>query len=261
LCWQALQAVSIMAKSPPTIFSRAQTSAKWARARSRSRRAETARYLTSNLAEELADRIDFMQMTPSQSLVVGDTSGTLETDLSQRGSIVTEAALDAFDAEAPSQPHSYDLFIHLMGLGMVNDLPGALIHARNRLKEGAVFFAAFPGAGSLPVLRELSMIADGDRPAARMHPLVDNRAGTALLERAGFARQVVDSYAVKVRFSSLDRLVEDLRDHGLTNSLASQAPVLTREGWRRAHEAFDARKDADGKVTETFEMLVLTGWR
>jgi hypothetical protein len=129
------------------------------------------------------------------------------------------------------------------------------------LKEGAVFFAAFPGAGSLPVLRELSMIADGDRPAARMHPLVDNRAGTALLERAGFARQVVDSYAVKVRFSSLDRLVEDLRDHGLTNSLASQAPVLTREGWRRAHEAFDARKDADGKVTETFEMLVLTGWR
>ena len=144
---------------------------------------------------------------------------------------------------------------------MVNDLPGALIHAHAALRDGGLFIAAFPGAGSLPVLRQLALAADGDRPAARIHPQVDIRAGTALLERAGFARQVVDSYPLKVRFSSLDRIISDLRDHGLTASLASPAPPITRTGWQRACEAFDALREDDGKVTETFEILVLTGWR
>ena len=94
-----------------------------------------------------------------------------------------------------------------------------------------------------------------------MHPLVDNRAGSALLERAGFARQVVDSYPLKVRFPSLRQLVSDLRDHGITRSIASPVPPLSKEWLIRAENAFDTLREADGKVTETFEILVLTGWR
>ena len=99
-----------------------------------------------------------------------------------------------FDEEQPGPSSRFDLIVHLLGLGMVNDLPGALIHARIALAEGGLFIAAFPGAGSLPALRRIVLAADGDRPAARIHPQVDSRAGTALLERAGFKRQVVDSY-------------------------------------------------------------------
>ena len=56
-------------------------------------------------------------------------------------------------------------------------------------------------------------------------------------------------------------MLSDLRDHGLTGSLSSPSPPISKAGYQRARDAFDEARDSDGKVTETFEMLVLTGWR
>lgn len=250
-----------MNRPPPQIFDRQRAAAKWKRARSRQQHADGATYLVDTLADDIADRLDFMQIEPVKALVIGDANERLVAHLGKQGVSVSTGQLGVFDEEQPGEEDRYGLIVHLLGLGMVNDLPGALIHARNALAEGGLFIAAFAAGGSLPVLREIALAADGERPAARMHPLVDNRSGTALLERAGFARQVVDSYPIRVRFSSLERLVADLRDHGLTASLTSPAPPITRAGWQRARAAFDALREEDGKVTESFEILVLTGWR
>ena len=241
-----------MERAPPRIFDRNAVAAKFGRAEDR-RATGGATYLAAMMAEDVAERLDFMQFAPKDALVVGDTAHVLPAS--------TRADLGRLDEERPVASGPHDLYIHLLGLGMVNDLPGALIHARAALTQGGLFIAAFPGAGSLPALRRIALAADDDRPAARVHPQVDNRAGTALLERAGFARQVVDSYPLKVRFSSLDQLVSDLRDHGLTGSLANMPPPFTRTGLQRARAEFDAMREEDGKVTETFDILVLTGWR
>lgn len=247
----------MMSAKVPQIFNRRAAAAKWARARSRQMREGSregaATYLAAAIAEDMADRLDFMRFEADAALVVGDVTGGL--------SMGERADLGTFDEEVPGGFERHDLIAHILGLGTVNDLPGALIHARNALKEGGLFMAGFPGAGSLSTLRQIVLQADGDRPAARMHPLVDNRAGTALLERAGFSRQVVDSYPLKVRFSSLAGLISDLRDHGLTRSLQTPVPPLTREWFGCAEAAFDAMREDDGKVTDTFEILVLTGWR
>lgn len=237
----------------PQIFDRMAASAKWSRAHSRQGRGEAASYLYSSIAEDIADRLDFMRFEAQNAMVLGDVGHVLPAK--------ARFDLGEYDEETPSAFEEYDLIAHILGLGTVNDLPGALIHARNALKDGGLFVAAFPGAGSLSALRAIALKADGDRPAARMHPLVDNRAGTALLERAGFSRKVVDSFPLKVRFSSLNQLISDLRDHGLTRSLNSPVPPLTREWLARAEAAFDDMREDDGKVTETFEILVLTGWR
>ncbi|MBD2841837.1 methyltransferase [Erythrobacter rubeus] len=250
-----------MNTAPPQIFNRQRAAAKWARARDRRQGQDTADYLIDSMAEDIAERLDFMRVEAKKPLLVGPATATLSDALASPADTLKTAKLGEFDEERPSPFKAHDLIVHLLGLGMVNDLPGALIHARNSLVEGGLFMAAFPGAGSVPVLRKLTLAADGDRPAARIHPQVDNRAGSALLERAGFARQVVDSYPIRVRFSSLDRMISDLRDHGLTSSLASAAPPITREEWQHARAAFDEMRDADGKVTETFEILTLTGWR
>ena len=245
----------------PRIFDRKRAAAKWARSRDRQGLNGGASYLFDTIADDIAERLDFMQVEPKRVLVVGDANGRLSKTLTDKGADTKIGHLGDFDEEQPGPPAAFDLVIHMLGLGMVNDLPGAMIHARNALAEGGLFIAAFPGAGSMPVLRGLALAADGERPAARMHPLVDNRAGTALLERAGFKRQVVDSYPIRVRFASLARMIEDLRDHGLTSSLASPAPPLTREGWARAEALFDELREEDGKVAETLEILTLTGWR
>ncbi|UIP05820.1 class I SAM-dependent methyltransferase [Erythrobacter sp. SDW2] len=245
----------------PKIFSRQRAMAKWNRAQSRRNRPDAAQYIVDTIAEDIIERLEFMRAQPNNALVIGDTTGKLGSWLAQQGVVGKAAALGSFDEAQPWPNSGFDLIVHLMGLGHVNDLPGALLHARGALAEGGILMAAFPGAGSLTVLRQIMLAADGERPAARMHPLVDNQAGAGLLQRAGFKRQVVDSYPLRVRFGSLDRMVSDLRDHGLTSALATGPWPVTKAGYRRALAAFDGLRDGDGKVSETVEILTLTAWR
>lgn len=251
-----------MDKAPPIIFNRQRNATKWGRARDRQKSDNATSFLLDDLVEDVAERIAFLQLRPENVLVVGDWSESLPRILTGLGAKVSVGQLGEFQEELPAPPGSnFDLIIHLTGLGMVNDLPGALIHARNALSEDGVFIAAFPGAGSLAALRAITLAADGDRPTPRIHPLIDNPAASALLQRAGFKRQVVDSHTLSVRYRSLEQLVSDLRDHGLTSSLQRGSTPFTREGFQRAIQAFDSAREDDGKVTETFEMMTLTAWK
>jgi hypothetical protein len=91
--------------------------------------------------------------------------------------------------------------------------------------------------------------------------LVDPRAAPALLQRAGWKDPVVDTHHLTVRYSSLERLIADLRDQGLGNALAKPAAPLGKASLARARAAFSAQADADGKVSESFEIVTLTGRR
>jgi SAM-dependent methyltransferase len=206
-------------------------------------------YLLDAMVEDVLDRLSFLRHEPSRSLAIGDWTGKLA------GSLGATAAGPELDEEAPYPFADFDLIASLGTLDTVNDLPGALIHLRNALAPGGLMIASFVGAGSLPHLRAAMLDADGERPAARMHPLVDVRAGGQLLQRCGFARPVVDGWGIDVRFSSLKALAHDLRAQGLGNVLASPAPPLGKAALARAEAAFGER------TTERFEILTLSGWR
>jgi hypothetical protein len=212
-------------------------------------RPDAPRYLLEAMAEDVLDRLSFLRHEPSHSLVIGDWIGELATSLS------ATTAGPELDEEAPYPFGSFDFIASLGRLDTVNDLPGALIHLRNALAPGGLMIASFVGAGSLANLRSAMLAADGDRPAARMHPLVDVRAGGQLLQRCGFARPVVDGWGIDVRFSSLKALVDDLRAQGLGNVLASPGPPLGKAALARAEAAF-----GEGTV-ERFEIVTLSGWK
>ena len=72
---------------------------------------------------------------------------------------------------------------------------------------------------------------------------------------------MVDAHTLTVTYRSFDRLVADLRAQGLTNVLADRPPRLTREALTTARETFAALADDQGRVSETFEFITLTGWR
>ena len=249
------------AKAPPKIFSKLRRAAKWSRILSRQSKAEAANYLLQDAIDDVVERMDFIRLKPRSALVIGDWSGLLADTLTARGTKVETRGIGAIDEELPVRSSKYDLIVHLLGLATVNDLPGALIHSRNALTDDGLLLASFPGAGSLPKLRQVMLAADDDRPAPRIHPMVDDSASSGLLQRAGFNRQVVDSHTLSVRFSSLSRLVSDLRDHGLNSALYNVAPHVCRDGWNRATQAFQQLAEQDGKVTESFEMVTLTGWK
>ncbi len=242
----------------PQIFSRKHRLAARKRLRHLRARPDAARYVLEDMVDEVEDRLSFTRHGPSRSLVVGDWSGRLRTLI---GGDVIGMDIDTLDLEQPFPQGDFD-FIAVLGLlDTVNDLPGALVHIRNALSEGGMAIASFIGAGSLPMLRQIMLAADGDRPAARIHPMVDVRAGAQLLQRAGWADPVVDSHAIRVSYDSLQRLIEDLRAQGLGNVLASRAPGMGKAGLARAEAKFAELAGEDGRVTETFEIVTLTGRR
>jgi len=244
------------AAPPPQIFAPARRIAARRRMLALQARPDAPRYILDDMIDDIIDRLGFLRHRPANALVIGDWTGSLESWLSTQGSAVSAADLATdFDHEVPIATGPYDFIACLGTLDTVNDLPGALIHLRGALAPGGLMIASLTGAGSLPALREAMLEADGTRPAPRIHPQVDVRAGGQLLQRAGFADPVIDSRTVSVRFSTFARLIADLRAQALGNVLARPGPPLGKAALERAQQTFAAPR------VEEFELLTLSGWK
>jgi hypothetical protein len=250
---------------PPEIFSRKRRIAVRERMLKLQKAPDAPRYLIDDMAEDVLERLAFLRIEPKKMLLIGDATGSLDRQLLRMHDEGPELSRmkphQRFDEERPIDIVGCDLIMSLGTLDTVNDLPGALIHIRNSLAQGGLMIASFLGAGSLPRLREAMLVADGERPAARVHPQVDVRAGGQLLQRTGFADPVIDSRSLDVSFRSLERLVADLRAQGLTNVLARPGPPLGKSAYERARDAFAAAAGRTGRTTERFEILTLSGWK
>lgn len=244
------------AAPPPAIFDPARRIAARRRMLALQAKPDAPRYVMNDMTEDMIERLGFLRHAPARALLIGDWTGALAQHLQASGTLVTGAdPASGFADEAPLPFGPFDFIASLGTLDTVNDLPGALIHLRAALAPGGLMMASLPGAGSLPVLRAAMLSADGTRPAPRIHPQVDVRAGGQLLQRAGFADPVVDSRSLEVRFGSLDRMVADLRAQGLGNVLARSGPPLGKGALARASGAFGESR------LEHFEILTLSGWK
>jgi SAM-dependent methyltransferase len=246
------------------IFSRAR------RRRQRDRIAPTYaehRFLRDAMVEGLAERLASVTREFADVLDLGCFDGGFPLPTSARVARVdaghafarVAGGVQADEDRLPFADGSFDLVVSAGVLDSVNDLPGALALARRVLRPDGLFLAAFLGAGSLATLRAVLREAEGERPAARLHPQIEVRAAGDLLVRAGFALPVADGETLTVRYGSLARLLADVRGSGSGNLLAEVAP-LSRETLARAAAAWEARADADGRVAERFEIVTLTGW-
>ena len=264
-----------MSDAVPTLFSPERRHAVRQRMRAIQARVEGVgaphpRYVIADMIEDVIERIGFLRLAPAHALVIGDWTATLSAALAADGADVMRADPApgpgelALDLERPlpplaRPPGGFALIACLGLLDTVNDLPGALIHLRQALAPGGLMIASMVGAGSLPTLRAVMLAADADRPAPRLHPQIDVRAGGQLLQRAGFVNPVVDNRSLEVRFGTLAALVGDLRAQGLGNVLARHSAVVARGGLARAREAFAAQR-VDGRVAERIELLTFSGW-
>jgi SAM-dependent methyltransferase len=159
----------------------------------------------------------------------------------------------------PFADGAFDLVVSVGVLDTVNDLPGALALARRVLRPDGLFLGAFLGAGTLGTLKASLLAAEAERPSARVHPQVDVRSAGDLLVRAGFALPVADVETLTVRYAGIWNLLRDLRGMAGTNLLRDSQP-LARAALIAAAERFAARADPDGRTTERFEVVFVTGW-
>jgi len=246
---------------PPRIFARPRRAAARRRAIARQQRPEAARFVLEDMAEDVLDRIGFVRLQPGRALVIGDMTGSLAGALQGMGWTVENAEpTEGFDEEQPYSNTGFDLLASLGTLDTLDDLPGALVHIRQALRPGGMMITSFPGAGSLPALRGAMLAADGDRPAARIHPQVDARAGGQLLQRTGYVDPVADLREIDVAYRAFDTLIADLRDQALSQVLADPGPPLGKASLHRARQAF-AQAAEDGRTHERFTILTLSGRR
>lgn len=155
----------------------------------------------------------------------------------------------------------YDLCLAVGTLDSVNDLPLALQLIRRSLRPESPLIGAIAGGNSLPALRA-SLIEAGrtdGRVVARTHPRIEARSLAQLLTAAGYSMPVVDVDQVRLRYSTFDDLVKDLRQMGCTSVLADRPPALSKSSVERARLAFTAL-GRDGRTEEQIEILHFLGW-
>ncbi|WP_164116720.1 methyltransferase domain-containing protein [Sphingorhabdus sp. Alg239-R122] len=267
-----VQTVSDSSARPADIFDRKRRQL----ARDRATRSDASHeFLHAHMAEEMLERLQWVKRDFNDVLVIGSAPGQLISGLKAQGMALTYADSSAAccarhegvhceEDRLPFEAHSFDLIISNGVLDSVNDLPGALIQMQHILRPDGLFLAAFVGAGSLPQLKAAMMAADSaknsETMAAHIHPQIDVRAAGDLLTRAGFTMPVADGERLTVRYSDLPSLVRDLRGMGAHNVLASKPPYIGKQGLLAAANHFAESADNDGKTSEIFELIYLSGW-
>jgi len=232
-------------------------------ARMRARVLAGDRFLERAAAEGLADRLAAVTRKFEKGLWIGGGIG--EAVPAEIAPFAASWQIADFDAqETLTAETGFDLAVSLLSLQWINDLPGALVQIRARLKPDALFVGVLLGGTTLRELRDSfaqAEIATLGGISPRVAPFADVRDLGGLLQRAGFALPVSDSERLAVRYRDVFGLARDLRAHGLTNAMSERS----RRPLRRATLGallghYGEHHSEDGKLKASFELLYLTGW-
>ncbi|MCL6284836.1 class I SAM-dependent methyltransferase [Ruegeria sp. 2012CJ41-6] len=158
-----------------------------------------------------------------------------------------------------------DLVIHAMTLHQANDPVGQIIQCRRALKPDGLFLCVCLGGQTLHELRATLAQAEIEARGGlspRIAPMAEIRDLGALLQRAGLALPVADSFALTAAYRDLPHLMQDLRAMGETNILSARDRHFTRRSlFEKANRLYsDHFAQPDQRLPATFEVMCLTGW-
>lgn len=223
----------------------------------RNRARASALFLQELAVGEVQERLAEVNRTFTNAAVVTGFPALWQKALPAR--LVPEADVLALESGA------HDLVVHAMGLHWANDPVGQLVQCRRALRPDGLFLGLMFGGQTLHELRAALAQAEAEVTGGlspRVLPMGEIRDLGALLQRAGFALPVADSFTQTVRYRDAFHLMTDLRAMGEGNALAARLRRPTRRAvFRRAAEIYQAAYGgADGRIPATFEIIVLTGW-
>jgi SAM-dependent methyltransferase len=163
------------------------------------------------------------------------------------------------------QPQAHDLVIHALALHWANDPVGQLVQCRHALRPDGLFLGILFGGQTLHELRACLAQAEAEITGGlspRILPMGEIRDLGGLLQRAGFALPVADSFTRAVTYRDALHLMHDLRAMGEGNALADRLRRPTRRVvlTRAAQLYADTHAQPDGRIPATFEFICLTGW-
>ncbi|WP_373491937.1 class I SAM-dependent methyltransferase [Parasphingorhabdus sp.] len=234
-------------------------------------RAKGEDFFSQIMAEDILERLDVVKRKFQRALIIGLPATKLGAELELRGMLVVVADSSAIlsrvrggvqcdDDRLPFADHSFDLVINIGSLDTINDLPGALVLIRRILRPDGLMLAAMLSAESFPSLKSVMIEAEGSHVSAHIHPQIDVRTAGDLIARAGLTMPVADSDHLQLKYSSLQRLIADIRDTGGSNIMSGRLLAIRRTVYGSMQTLFQARSQPDGKFAESVTILYLCAW-
>jgi SAM-dependent methyltransferase len=231
-------------------------------------------FLAQHTNSSIIDRLSFVKRKFPHVLTMGSCSADLmqnvqalghgEQGVKNLGHFSDETIL-SFDSSALCSAESKDFVLSNLNLNWVNDLPGMLIQIRKILKPDGMFIGAFLGGDTLWELKSAFLQAEmqlygGASP--RVAPMIDLYSASQLLLRADFKLPVADRDTIRVEYSNLSVLMQDLRLMGLTNVMRDRHKFMSsRRLFKLVEEVYmESHALAENRISATFEIIYLTGW-
>ena len=250
-----------MTGAPPPIFDRS-----LAAARALRKQKAEANILTRTIAEELVERLSFVNRRFETACLIAAEPGAIAARLMEQGQVKEIEARRPSEADALDLAAArYDAVFSVLDLQGFNDVPGALIQMRRALKPDGLLLACLFAGDTLSELRQSwlaaeSAVTGGVSP--RVSPMIDVRELGALLQRAGLALPVADLDRTIVRYADPIALIHEIRELGLSNTLTGRARRFTSRAVMAAAVEHYQRNfaDPDGRIRATVEIAWLTGW-
>jgi malonyl-CoA O-methyltransferase len=242
---------------------------------------DRAAVLQRRVADELVERLDIVRLAPTRILDVGCGTGhalaalerrfrgaeVIGLDIAlamlrrvpRRGRWLRRRPLVAADAEAlPVASSSVELVFSNMVLQWC-DAERAMSEFVRVLRPGGLLIFSSVGPDTLGELRESWAETDG---SVHVHPFADmHDVGDALL-RVGFEAPVMDVERFTLTYPDVRGLLADLRALGVQNADGQRRAALTGpERFRRFESAYERRRDADGRIPATYEVVYGHAWK
>jgi SAM-dependent methyltransferase len=229
-----------------------------ARNRARARRIGLAGFLHDIAADEVQERLIGVNKSFTSPAVVTPFAEIWQNRLPGARIVPADDTLTLAEG-------AHDLVIHALCLHWANDPVGQLVQCRRALRPDGLLLCLTFGGQTLHELRAALAEAEAEVSGGlspRVLPMGELRDMGGLLQRAGLALPVADSFAQTVRYRDLVHLAQDLRAMGETNALTARLRHPTRRTVlvQAAQTYADHYADAEGRIPATFDFVVLTGW-
>lgn len=134
------------------------------------------------------------------------------------------------------------------------------------LAHNGVFIGVFLGGYTLTELRQSfieteSKLLGGISP--RVIPMIDIKDAARLIQNSGFSNPMSDIFTLELRYSSLRKLMHDLRYSGISNPMEGRSNKnLGKKFFIDLEEYYKSNfSDSDNNIIATFEFITITGFK
>ena len=265
----------------------------FARAAADRDRYDAASWLQREVAKRMAERLDYIKLTPDLVVDAGAGSGHALAALAARFPDATLVAVDIVSeqlrrlvprslpvewlqrffrtsrthavaadfARLPLRDRSAGCVWSNLALHWAPDPAAVFVEWHRVIDTGGLVLFSSLGPDTLRELRHAWGAAGTAGAANRVHPFIDMHDIGDMLVHAGFADPVMDMETITLTYRDVDALVADLRGAGAAGSHVARPRGLTgRRLWRAMRDAYESLRH-QGTLPATFEIVYGHAWK